>query len=144
MLTGYIHSTLCFHDMLIIPNVCHDRADKHNHQRDEPLRASVPPSRVKFEWVCLRLFPTGGAPPTSSTVPLSQPPPVIGSALTLLNQSGIFNCACCWVSVHQLTPHTFRADVTRAQATLSPAHLWSTTVSSCSGYAASMWVSGRC
>lgn len=37
--------------------------------------------------------------------PQPQPPPVIGSALTLLNQSGIFNCACCWLSVHQLTPH---------------------------------------
>lgn len=39
--------------------------------------------------------------------PPSQPTPVIGSALTLLHQSGIFNCACCWVSVHQLTPRRF-------------------------------------
>lgn len=28
----------------------------------------------------------------------SPPPQNIGSALTLLNQSGIFNCACFWVS----------------------------------------------
>lgn len=47
-------------------------------------------------WDCCPLS-RGEAPPTASTVPFPLPPD-IGSASTLLNQSGNFNCACCWVS----------------------------------------------
>lgn len=88
--------------MLTIPSVCHKSANKRkNAKKDEPLRASAPPSRVN-EWMsvfetvalCLReklllLLPQ---------FPSHPPPQNIGSALTLLNQSGIFNCACFWVS----------------------------------------------
>lgn len=81
----------------------------------------------------------------SSPLPLPQD---IGSTLTLLIQSGIFNCACYWVSVHQLPAYTLRAGIahtyTHNTGTLPPANIWSTTASSCSGFSASSQVSGRC
>lgn len=52
------------------------------------------------EWVCLRLLPSVSGRSSSYCFHsfLPTPPQNIGSALTLLNQSGIFNCACFWVS----------------------------------------------